>query len=96
MQKKLLYITSRVFWPTKSGHEVHIYNYCRALSERYGYIVDIYIFEERRTVETAKKNKPTFIRNIICSEKISKLDIMGNVLNKTIFGKEHWPFQSSL
>lgn len=96
MQKKLLYITSRVFWPTKSGHEVHIYNYCRALSEKYGYIVDVYIFEERRTVEAAEKNKPAFIRNVICSEKISKLDIVGNVLKKTVFGKEHWPFQSSL
>lgn len=96
MQKKLLYLTSRVFWPTKSGHEVHIYNYCRALSEKYGYCVDVYIFEDQKTVDEALKDKPAFLHNIICGERISKLDIVENGLSKTVFNKNHWSLQSSL
>lgn len=93
---KLLYLTSRVFWPTKSGHEVHIYNYCRALNEKYGYSVDVYILEDEKTVESAIKDKPEFINRIICGEKISKTNIIGNAIRKTVFGKEHWSLQSSL
>lgn len=96
MQKKLLYITSRVFWPTKSGHEVHIYNYCKALKERYGYCIDIYILEDYKTVESSKSIKPEFIRNIFCGKKISILNIIVNLLGKTFLNKNHWPLQSSL
>lgn len=96
MQKKILYLTSRVFWPTKSGHEVHIYNYCRALNEKYGYCVDVYIFEDQKNVEAALKDKPAFLRNIICGEKVTKLNILGNGIGKTVLGKEHWPLQASL
>ncbi len=94
--KKLLYITSRVFWPTKSGHEVHIFNYCRALHEKYGYSVDVYILANEKTVEEAVKNKPDFLNEVICGEKISKVSILKNLLGKTIFSKEHWSLQSSL
>ncbi len=94
--KKLLYLTSRVFWPTKSGHEVHIYNYCKALHEKYGYSVDVYILDEEKNVSAARVTKPEFLRNIICAEKISKLSIFGNLIGKTFFGKEHWSLQTSL
>lgn len=96
MQKKLLYITSRVFWPTKSGHEVHIYNYCKALKEKYEYCIDVYILDNLQTIELSQSSKPDFIRNIICGKKISKLTIIGNLLGKTVFNKNHWPLQSSL
>lgn len=96
MQKKLLYLTSRVFWPTKSGHEVHIYNYCRALKEKYGYCVDVYIFDDQKTVNDALKYKPSFLNSIICGEKISKFDIVGNGLSKIFFNENHWTIQSSL
>lgn len=94
--KKLLYLTSRVFWPTKSGHEVHIYNYCKALSEKYGYCVDVYIFEDKNIVEEAIKDKPDFINDIVCGEKINKFDIICNFISKTVFSKEHWALQSLL
>lgn len=96
MQKKLLYITSRVFWPTKGGHEMHILNYCRALYEKYSYIVDVYIFEEDKAVYKAANDKPGFIRNVICGNRITKQDIVRNILRQTILGGEHWPIQSSL
>ena len=94
--KKILYLTSRVFWPTKSGHEVHIYNYCRALKEKYNYIVDVYIFEEEKKVDEVIINKPAFIRNVVCGAKLSKMNIFGNVFYRTVLSKEHWSLQSSL
>ena len=96
MQKKLLYITSRVFWPTKSGHEVHIYNYCKALKEKFGYCIDIYILDNPEIIESSRSSKPDFIRNIICGKKVSKLNIVVNLLFKTLFNKNHWSLQSSL
>ena len=96
MQKKLLYLASRVFWPTKDGHEVHILNYCRALHEKYGYTVDVYIFEKQEIVEKALADKPGFLRNVIAADRISKADILKNVLTKTVFGKESWSLQSCL
>ena len=94
--KKLLYITSRVFWPTKSGHEVHIYNYCRILSKIMGYKVDVYIIDNRTKVETALDNKPPFIEQVFCGEKISKVSIVDNLVKKSLVCKEHWPLQSCL
>lgn len=35
--KKLLYISNRVFWPPMDGHEVEMFHYCRGLHEKYGY-----------------------------------------------------------
>lgn len=96
MQKKLLYLTSRVFWPAQSGHEVHIFNYIKALSEKYGYCVDVYILEKKATIDAALKNKPAFIRNIICGEKIAKHHIVENILCETILNREHWPIQAAL
>lgn len=96
MQKKLLYVTSRVFWPTKTGHEVHIYNYCRILKEKHGYCIDVYIIDNPATVEAARSTKPDFIRNMICGKKISKRNIVGNLLGKTLFHQDHWPLQLSL
>lgn len=94
--KKLLYLTSRVFWPTKSGHEVHIYNYCKALNEKYGYCVDVYILDKKSEIDNAISNKPSFINNVFSGKSISKLDIISNLITKTVFNKEHWALQSSL
>ena len=94
--KKLLYITSRVFWPTKSGHEVHIYNYCKALNEKYGYCVDVYILDKKSEIDNAISSKPSFINNVFSGKSISKLDIISNLITKTLFNKEHWALQSSL
>lgn len=94
--KKLLYITSRVFWPTKSGHEVHIYNYCKALNEKYGYFIDVYIIDKKNVIDCAISDKPYFIHNVFSGKDISKLDIILNLITKTIFNREHWALQSSL
>lgn len=94
--KKLLYLTSRVFWPTKSGHEVHIYNYCKALHEKFGYMVDVYILDDKKIVEDSLSNKPEFLRSVICGEKISKGSVLRNLLGRTFCGKERWSLQTSL
>ena len=96
MQKRLLYLTSRVFWPPQSGHEVHIFNYIKALSEKYGYCIDVYIFEKETEVKVALNDKPIFIKNVICSEKVTKRNIFWNIFCKTVFKRDHWSIQSSL
>ena len=32
MRKKICVISTRVFWPTNSGHKVVLYNYCKKKS----------------------------------------------------------------
>ena len=35
--KRLIFVTSRLPWPTNSGRKVSLYHYCRGLHEKYGY-----------------------------------------------------------
>ena len=91
-EKKLLFISNRMFWPPMSGHEVEVYNYCRGLEDKYGYSIDIYAFDDESKLNN--NPKPSFLNNIYMSKPIKKPVILMNLLFKSLF--KEWPLQNSL
>lgn len=91
-EKKLLYISSRVFWPPMGGHEVEIYHYCRGLHEKYGYTVDVYAFDSADKLEGVKK--PAFLNKVVLSKHIGSVEKVRNLICKTLI--KGWPIQNSL
>ena len=91
--KKLLFVTTRVFWPTDSGRKYSLYHYCRGLFEKYGYEIYIYSF-----VENNEKSEylplPFFIKELKLEKKITKFNKISNLLCKSTLGR--WPFQNSI
>lgn len=92
IDKKLLYISSRVFWPPMGGHEVEIYHYCRGLHEKYGYTVDVYAFDSADKLDGVKQ--PNFLNKVILAKKIGSAEKVGNLLYRTLI--KGWPIQNSL
>lgn len=96
MRKKLLFITTRVFWPATSGRKVSLFYYCKGLHEQYGYDIYLYSFlEADQDAEESRKTKPDFIKDIWFANKIAKTEILANLLTKS-FSKLQWPLQCSL
>lgn len=93
MQKKLLFITTRIFWPTDSGRKVSLYHYCKGLHEKYGYDIYIYSFLEDYNNQEVK-DKPEFIKEVKVAKKIGKLNVIKNLFIKSVIC--NWPFQNSL
>ena len=94
MEKRILYVCNRVFWPPMGGHEVEMYHYSRGLHEHMHYIVDVYVFDDQAKIKVAKK--PTFIDTVYTSVSISKGTKIKNLLKKSLFGNEAWPIQCAL
>lgn len=94
MNKKLLYISNRVFWPPMGGHEVEMFHYCRGLHESYGYTVDVYVFDDKEKIDIA--NKPSFLNHIYTSVPIRRSEKIRNILSKTLSSKSTWPIQCAL
>lgn len=92
--KKLLYISNRVFWPPIGGHEVEMFHYCRGLHEQYRYCLDVYTFETPDMLNLA--DKPKFLNRIYAAHPISKAAKIKNLLCQSAFGKQKWPLQCSL
>lgn len=96
MSKKLLFITTRVFYPTNSGRKLSLYHYCRGLHEKYGYSIQIYTFlEGDQDKEIALRDKPYFIDKIYFASEISVLTKIKNILFKSLWSK-HYPLQCAL
>lgn len=94
-RKKLLFITTRLFWPTDEGHKVLLYNYCKGLSEIYNYNIYLYSFlEEGQNPDDGKK--PNFIKKIYTAKHLTTGQKIGKVLRHSFFSSEHWSFQSSM
>ena len=96
MGKKLLFITTRLFFTTNSGRKLSLYHYCRGLYEKYGY--DIYLFtflEGDQVFEDELKNKPYFIKEVYRASEIGAITKIGNLFFKSLFSKK-WPLQCSL
>ncbi len=91
--KKLLFVTTRRFWPTDSGHKVTLYHYCKGLHEELGYEIFLYSFLEAD--QKANNDKPEFIYKVMYAHNISPMEIIKNILCKTL-SKEEWPIQCSL
>lgn len=96
MRKKLLFITTRLFFTTNSGRKLSLYHYCRGLYEKYGYDIYIYSFLEGDQVfEDEMKKKPYFIKEVYRAADVSAITKASNLLFKSLFSKK-WPLQCSL
>ncbi|MBP5279346.1 MAG: glycosyltransferase, partial [Erysipelotrichaceae bacterium] len=94
MEKRLLYLCNRVFWPVTGGHETEMYHYCRGLHDVMGYQIDVLLFEDEKKVDPDRK--PAFIDKVMIAEPIRKTEKIANILFKSLFGKDQWPLQCSL
>lgn len=94
-RKKLLFVTTRLFWPTDEGHKVLLYNYCKGLCEIYNYDIYLYSFLEEGQ-DPEKGDKPDFIKKIFIARHLSTSRKIGSVLQHSFFSAEHWSFQSSM
>lgn len=93
--KKLLYITTRIFWPTDSGRKVSLYYYCKGLHEKYNYEIYVYSFLEAGQNSDLIKEKPDFIKCVNLAQPIGKFSKLKNLTIKT-FLQHEWPLQCSL
>lgn len=94
--KRLLFITTRIFWPATSGRKVSLYYYCKGLHEQYGYDIYLYSFLEADQVPAqSEQTKPDFIKEIRFAGKVRKNEILANLFTKS-FSHLQWPLQCSL
>ena len=93
--KKLLFITTRLFWPIDSGRKVSLYYYCEGLHEKYSYDIYIYSFLEHGQSAELISKKPSFIKEVHLAAELSKFDKLKNVFIKS-FLQVQWPLQCSL
>ena len=92
--KKLLFVTTRLFWPIDSGRKVSLYYYCKGLHDVYGYEIYLYSFLESGQTVDLTAARPEFIREICLAKPISKGTKLTNVLFRS--GFDGWPFQNFL
>jgi glycosyltransferase involved in cell wall biosynthesis len=95
VKKRLLFITTRIFWPTDSGHKVVLYNYCKGLNERFGYDICIYSFLEAGQ-DNSTQDKPDFIADVRIAADISQMGKAKNILHRSILSRRKLPLQCSL
>ena len=62
-EKTVLFITTRLPFPTTSGRKTSLYYYCKILSEKLGYRLIVASFEEEDIKSNIKK--PDFIDKLI-------------------------------
>lgn len=92
--KKLLFVTTRLFWPTDSGRKVSLYYYCKGLHEKYGYDIYLYSFLEPGQSEETMEKKPDFIKEIRLAAPLGKLKKLTSLFSHSLFCG--WPFQNSI
>lgn len=92
MKKKLLYFSTRTFWPPSTGHEIMLYNNCKGLHEQYGYEIYLICF-------TNKKDNgiiPEFIHDVKYINHPNKLTVLKNIFSHSLFNRKKWPLQNCL
>ena len=92
--KRLIFITTRIFWPIDSGRKVSLYHYCRLLHEDYGYEIYIYSFLEAGQNDNLIKHKPYFIHDVQIAKPINKFTKLNNLFLKSLF--LGWPLQNAV
>lgn len=96
MSKNLLFITTRIFWPTNSGRKLSLYQYCRGLHDKYNYNIYVYTFlEADQNFRKLENSKPYFINSMYCSSKVGVVEKVKNLLKNSFFMNK-WPLQCSL
>lgn len=93
--KKLLFVTTRLFWPTDSGRKLSLYYYCKGIHEKYNCDIYIYSFLESGQTEKDIEKKPEFIKDVRLAKPIGKIDKIQNLVTKTLVTRK-WPIQCSL
>lgn len=93
--KKLLFVTTRLFWPTDSGRKLSLYYYCKGIHEKYNCDIYIYSFLESGQTEKYIEKKPEFIKDVRLAKPIGKIDKIQNLATKTLVTRK-WPIQCSL
>lgn len=93
--KKVLFITTRLFWPTDSGRKLSLYYYCKGLHDKYDCEIYLYPFLEAGQGEKDCDGKPDFIKEIRLAKPIAKGEKLKNLLFRT-FLLRRWPMQCSL
>lgn len=92
MVKKLLFLTSRLPYPTTSGRKNVMFYYCKYLHEMYGYeIINVSFLEEGDDL----KLKPEFISKSYPLKSVSKVSKAKNLFIDTVI-KNKKPLQVSL
>lgn len=93
--KKLLFVTTRLFWPTDSGRKLSLYYYCKGIHEKYNCDIYIYSFLEAGQTEADIEKKPEFIKEVRLAQTIGKVEKIQNLVVKTLLSRK-WPIQCSL
>lgn len=94
-RKKLVFISTRIFWPTDSGHKYEIYNYCKGLYDKYGYDIYVYTFWDQNQNIDNISDKPYFIKDIRLANARSSFVKIANVIRYSLLYRK-WPLQCSL
>lgn len=95
MRKKLLFVTTRLFWPTDEGHKVLLHNYCKGLDAYYDYDIYLYSFlESGQSVDQA--GRPDYVKEITVAIPLTTMQKIANVLCHSLFGRNRWSFQSAM
>ncbi|MBE6580291.1 MAG: glycosyltransferase [Ruminococcaceae bacterium] len=92
MSKRLLFVTTRLPWPTNSGRRTSLYHYCRGLHEQYGYEVSLFAFPEWDQ-ERSDRDKPPFVARVHLAAPIGRLTKLWGLLRAWFSGK---PYQTAL
>lgn len=95
MRKKLLFVTTRLFWPTDEGHKVLLHNYCKGLYEHYDYDIYLYSFMEAGQSPN-QPGRPDYIKDIKVAVPLTTVQKATNALRHSLVGKNRWSFQSAM
>ena len=91
--KKLLFVTTRQFWPPSSGKEVALFYNCKGLNERFGYEIYLFCFADKKADK--EREAPAFIH------EVKYVDVPGirrsapRILWKSLL-TGNWPIQNAL
>ncbi|MCD2347504.1 glycosyltransferase [Clostridium guangxiense] len=92
-RKKVLFITTRLIYPTNSGRKVVLYNYCKGLKEIYN--CDVYLFSFLEDGDKVESGKPDFIKELYLAHQPNKIEKLKNLIYNSII-LQKWPLQVSL
>lgn len=90
-KKRILFILTRKFWPTNSGHDVVLHNYCKCLYKLFNYEIYVYYFSNNKLIN----KKPDFIKEEKKAPKVNFYCKLKNIIwNTFLFNKK--PLQMAL
>jgi glycosyltransferase involved in cell wall biosynthesis len=92
--KRIVFITTRIFWPADSGRKVSLWHYCQGLHDRLGYDVYVYAFLEGDQKAAEADAHPDFIQGVRVAEPIAKGTKLENL--RRALGDKGMPFQCAL